>query len=479
MSLISALRKSDDVTENGMVTNSTSLDSCLDFFFKAGALRNSDPASIVADFSAALASDPLKAMKILFWARDIREGAGERRLFKICLTHLVKFHQKYLKANLSIIPEYGRWDDLLVILEEAPNTDIFHEVSSMILNAIEKDGNALAAKWMPRKGKVANELRKAWGMTPKEYRKLLVEKTSVVETQMCSKKWGEINYSHVPSVAAARYTNAFRKNDSSRYNQYIAALANPEESDSQVKVNAGAVYPYDVIKTLNKGVKELAVEQWKALPNFMEGSTKMILPVVDVSGSMTSPVSSSKNLSCMDVAISLGLYISERNTGPFENAFITFTDTPTLQYLQGNLSERYGQLRDSDWGMSTNLEEVFNLILDKATESKLPQSDLPDQILIVSDMEFNAAIDDSGSTAFGMIKKKYESSGYTMPEVVFWNVQSRSRGNLPVTFDENGTALISGFSPSILKSLLSGSRITPLDIMNQSVESDRYSKVII
>ena len=129
--------------------------------------------------------------------------------------------------------------------------------------------------------------------------------------------------------------------------------------------------------------------------------------------------------------------------------------------------------------MSTNLEEVFNLILDKATESKLPQSDLPDQILIVSDMEFNEAIDDSDSTAFGMIKKKYESSGYTMPEVVFWNVQSRSRGNLPVTFDENGTALISGFSPSILKSLLSGSRITPLDIMNQSVESDRYSKVII
>jgi hypothetical protein len=349
----------------------------------------------------------------------------------------------------------------------------------VILNAIQKDGNALAAKWMPRKGKAANELRKAWGMTPKEYRKLLVEKTSVVETQMCSKKWGEINYSHVPSVAAARYTNSFRKNDLERYNQYLTALANPSESDSQVKVNAGAVYPYDVIKTLGKGVQELAVEQWKSLPDFMKGSTKKILPVVDVSGSMSSPVSSGKNLSCMDVAISLGLYISERNSGAFENAFITFTDTPTLQYLQGNLAERYGQLQGSDWGMSTNLEGVFNLILDKATESKLPQSDLPNQILIVSDMEFNAAIDDSNLTAFGMIKKKYESSGYTIPEVVFWNVQSRSRGNLPVAFDENGTALISGFSPSIIKSLLSGNRITPLDIMNQSVESYRYSKVII
>jgi len=479
MGLISAIRKSDDVTENGMVTNSTSLDSCLDFFFKAGALRNSDPASIVSVFSASLAADPLKTMKILFWARDVRGGAGERRLFKICVAHLVKFHQKYLKANLGIIQEYGRWDDLLVVLEEAPNTDISREVSSIILNAIQKDGNALAAKWMPRKGKIANELRKAWGMTPKEYRKLLVEKTSVVETQMCSNKWGEINYSHLPSVAAARYTKAFFKNDSERYKQYVLELSNPGESENQVKINAGAVYPYDVVKTLKKGVQELAVEQWKSLPDFMKGNTKKILPVVDVSGSMSTPVSSSKNLSCMDVAISLGLYISERNSGPFKNSFVTFTDTPTLQYLQGNLAERYGQLRDSDWGMSTNLEGVFDLILNKAIESKLPQSDLPDQILIVSDMEFNMAIEDSELTAFGMIRKKYESSGYEMPEVVFWNVQSRGRGNLPVTFDENGTALISGFSPSILKSLLSGDKITPLDIMNQSVESDRYSKVAI
>lgn len=479
MSLISAIRKSDDLTENGMATNSTSQDPCLDFFFKAGALRNSDPASIVAVFSAALAADPLKAMKILFWSRDVRGGAGERRLFKICMSHLVKFHQSYLKANLSIVPEYGRWDDLLVILEEAPNTEISREVSSIILDAIQKDGNALAAKWMPRKGKAANELRKAWSMTPKEYRKLLVEKTRVVETQMCSKKWNEINYSHIPSVAAARYTNAFRKNDTARYNQYIMALSNPAENENQVKVNAGAVYPYDVVKTLNKGVQELAVEQWKSLPNFMEGNTKMILPVVDVSGSMSSAVSSSKNLSCMDVAISLGLYISERNTGPFENAFVTFTESPTLQYLTGNLLERHMQLRDSDWGMSTNLEGVFDLILQKAQESNLPQSDLPQQILIISDMEFNQAIDDSELTAFEMIRRKYESGGYVMPEIVFWNVQSRNSGNLPVKFDERGTALISGFSPAILKSLLSGNQITPLDIMNQSVESDRYSKVSI
>ena len=479
MGLISAIRKSDDVTENGMVTNSTSLDSCLDFFFKAGALRNSDTKSIIAVFYAALASDPLKAMKILFWARDVRGGAGERRLFKICMAHLVKYHSHYLRANINLIQEYGRWDDLLVVIEEAPNTDISREVSSIILDAIRKDGNALAAKWMPRKGKVANELRKMWGMTPKEYRKLLVEKTKVVESSMCSKKWDEINYSHVPSLAASRYSSAFMKNDGTRYRQYLSDLASPAEADMQVKVNAGAVYPYDVVKTLDKGVAELAVEQWKALPDFMEGNTKMILPVVDVSGSMGCPVSSSKNLSCMDVAISLGLYISERNKGPFENAFITFSTDPSLQYLNGNLMERFNQLRSSDWGMSTDLDSVFNLILDKAKSEDLPQSDLPDQILIVSDMEFNQAMDNPNATALEMIREKYEFSGYKMPEIVFWNVQSRSLGNLPVRFDESGTALISGFSPSILKSLLAGGKISPLEIMNQTVESERYSKISI
>lgn len=475
MSLISALRTSDTVTENGMVTNSTSLNSCVDFFFQAGAMRAASETDIISSFSAAFAEDKLRALKILFWARDVRGGAGERRLFRVCIAHLAKYHLDYLIANLDLISEYGRWDDYLMLIW-VDNPVLTKEVSSIILKAIQEDKNALAAKWMPRKGKIANSLRKSWGMTPKEYRKTLVEATKVIESDMCAKQWSNINYSHVPSVAAARYTSAFTKNDGNRYREYIIALQSPVAYEANVKVNASAVYPYDVVKTLRKGVQELAVEQWKALPNYLEGNTKRILPVVDVSGSMQSLVSQGGSTTCMDVAISLGLYISEKNEGPFKDAFITFSEQPSLQYLKGNLVERFNQLESSEWGMSTDLESVFKLVLKKAVSNKLQESDMPNQILILSDMQFNQAIEDSNYSAMDMIKAEYQKHGYELPEIVFWNLQSRGR-NIPVRFDEVGTALISGFSPAIMTSILNGSGITPAMIMDETLNKQRYSKI--
>ena len=293
---------------------------------------------------------------------------------------------------------------------------------------------------------------------------------------MCAKEWTKVNYSQVPSVAAARYPRAFMKNDGTRYREYLAALANPALYEENVKVNASAVYPYDVVKTLRRGVEELAVEQWKALPNYLEGNTKMILPVVDVSGSMGSSVSEGSTLTCMDVAISLGLYISEKNTGAFQDAFITFSERPHLQYLKGNLKERFDQLESSEWGMSTDLESVFKLILKKAKSENLDASEMPEQIMILSDMQFNEAISDPSLTAYSMIRENFEEAGYAMPEIVFWNLQSRDR-NVPVRFDEAGTALISGFSPAILTSLLNGTGITPVLIMDETLNKPRYSKI--
>lgn len=475
MSLISALRTEDRLTENGMVTNSTSLNSCVDFFFQAGAYRKAEESDIIASFSAAFAQDHLRALKILFWARDVRGGAGERRVFRVCISHLAKYHLPYLIANLEVISEYGRWDDYLVLIE-IRNDKLSKVVSNIILQSIREDRNALAAKWMPRKGAIANQLRKSWGMSPKEYRKLLVEMSSVIETHMCAKEWTKVNYSQVPSVAAARYPMAFMKNDGTRYREYLAALANPTLYETNVKVNASAVYPYDVVKTLRRGVEELAVEQWKALPNYLASNTKMILPVVDVSGSMGSPVSKGSTLTCMDVAISLGLYISEKNAGAFQNAFVTFSERPCLQYLKGNLKERFDQLESSDWGMSTDLESVFDLILNKAKSANLDSNEMPHQVMILSDMQFNQAISNPSLTAHSMIREKYEKSGYSMPEIVFWNLQSRNR-NVPVSINEAGTALISGFSPAILTSLLNGTGITPVLIMDETLNKPRYSKI--
>jgi hypothetical protein len=235
------------------------------------------------------------------------------------------------------------------------------------------------------------------------------------------------------------------------------------------------------------GKSEVAIEQWKALPNYMEGSEDRILPVVDVSGSMGCPAGGSKTVSCMDVAVSLGLYISERNEGVFKDAFITFSGNPQLQVLKGNLKDRFTQLRTADWAMNTDLVKVFDLILDQAKKHSVSESEMPTKILILSDMEFDQAtgvssgwrMDYSSSwnqTAQEMIEKKYADAGYKVPAIVYWNIQSRG-DNIPVSFDKNGTALISGFSPSILKSVVKGEITSPQGIMDETIMSSRYESI--
>lgn len=478
MKLVDSLRVNNTTTENGMTTSSSSLNSCVDLFFTIGAMRGQEKERLIKNFSLAFHEDPLRALKILFWARDVREGAGERQVFKDILVYLATEHPLEIGKNLSYIPEFGRWDDLLVLI----GTKLESPALDLIKHGLKSE-NGLCAKWMPRKGHVANRLRSYLGFSPKQYRKTLVNLTKVVEQAMCSKDWESIEYSKVPSLAAARYQKAFHKNDGERYRLYIEKLQKGE-----AKINASAVYPYDVTKSLQRGNPDVAIEQWKALPNYMEGSQERILPVVDVSGSMSTPAGNNPNLTCMDVAISLGLYISERNVGEFQDAFITFSSNPKLQILKGNLRERYSQLSSSDWGMNTNIEKVFSLILDQANKNSVPQEQMPTKILILSDMEFDAATSSSGwgvekspewnPTAQQMIENMYSESGYKMPQIIYWNIQSRSN-NLPVRFDQGGTALISGFSPSILKSILKGDIVSPQKIMDETIMSERYKNITI
>jgi hypothetical protein len=341
------------------------------------------------------------------------------------------------------------------------------------------EGNGLCAKWMPRKGTFAVKLRNFMGLTPKGYRKKLVELTKVVETQMCANEWENINYEHVPSLAMSRYGKAFGKHTPDRFHGYIQSLQKGE-----AKINVGAVYPYDITKALFSN--DVSEEQWKSLPNFLEGNTERILPLVDVSGSMGT--SCGGNLTCMDVAISLGLYISERNEGPFKDHFITFSANPQLQHLTGTLKDRFNQMRYADWSMNTNLEAAYKLILNQAIKHNVPQDEMPTQILILSDMEFDSATNSGGGwysneiktdwnpTAQEMVKKMFTDAGYELPNIIYWNIQSRGE-NVPVSFDEQGTALISGFSPSIMTSLLSGVSMTPVSIMMETIGKERYSRI--
>jgi hypothetical protein len=474
MEFLDALRQEDIVTENGMATNSSSLNACVDLFFNIGAMRGQDKQRLIATFSKAFNEDPKRAMKLLFWARDVRGGAGERQVFKDILVYLAENHDLVLKPNLHLISEYGRWDDLLALSGTYLEKDAFTLISDALINE-----NGLCAKWMPRKGPIAEKLRKFTGMSPKQYRKSLVGLTNVVETKMCAKDWNSIDFGKLPSVASARYQKAFGKNAYESYSAYIASLVKGE-----AKINAGAVYPYDVITSLERGNATVANEQWKALPNYLEGANDMILPVVDVSGSMSTPAGGSKTVTCMNVAISLGLYISERNEGLFKDAFITFSSKPQLQVLSGSLNDRYTQMSDSDWGMSTDLEATFKLILDQATKHKLSQDKMPNKILILSDMEFNSATGKGygreshwNPTAQKMIETLYADAGYRVPQIVYWNIQSRN-GGVPVAFDAKGTALVSGFSPAIMTSLLGGDIESPQQIMDKTILSERYAPIV-
>lgn len=475
MKFVEALRQEDIITENGMATNSTSLNACVDLFFNIGAMRGQDKQRLISTFSKAFIEDPKRAMKLLFWARDVRGGAGERQVFRDIIKYLAEEHDLALKANLGSISEFGRWDDLLELI----GTRLEKDAMILISDALIAE-NGLCAKWMPRKGQAAVKLRNFMGMTPKEYRKSLVGLTNVVETKMCAGQWDTIEFGKLPSVASARYQRAFGKNAYESYSAYIASLVKGE-----AKINAGAVYPYDITKSLTNGNAAVANEQWKALPNYMEGANDMILPVVDVSGSMTTAAGAGKTvtITCMDVAVSLGLYISERNEGPFKDAFITFSDNPKLQVLSGSLKDRYTQMSNSDWGMSTNLEATFKLILDQATKHNLSPDEMPNKILILSDMEFNSAVNndygwsDWNSTAQQMIENMYAAAGYKVPQIVYWNIQSRN-SNVPVSFDKTGTALVSGFSPAIMTSLLGGDIESPQQIMDKTILSERYAQIV-
>jgi len=378
------------------------------------------------------------------------------------------------KAILTKVPELGRWDDIFVF-----ESDVMKSAAFTMLGDALRAKNGLAAKWTPRQGKLAAEIRQYFGMSPKFYRKSLVEMTKVVETQMCAKEWDSINFSHVPSVAASRYKKAFNRNTPS-YAAYVASLVKGD--NPEVKVNAGAVYPYDVLKgriggymKFDKTESDLIQKQWEALPNFVGDAN--ILPLVDVSGSMSCPAGghgSKSGVTCMEVAVSLGLYLADKNEGKFKDTFLTFSDKPELLNLKGNINQKIDQMVKSDWGMSTNLHKAFERILDVAVKGGVPQEEMPAMVLILSDMQFNQCVKHDDS-AMQMIARKYTEAGYTLPKVVFWNLNA-AYGNAPVKFDTSGTALVSGFSPAVVKPLLAGDleTFTPESVMLKTIMDDRY-----
>ena len=465
---VNAIANQEARTANGMKARKSTANANVDLFYKIGASRGKN---ITGEFTAAYVENSDVALRIAQWARDVRGGAGERQIFRDLLVHLEKTDPDAALALLKKVPEVGRWDDIFVFSTPALKTAAY----TMLGDALRAQ-NGLAAKWTPRKGKIAAEVRAFFGMTPKQYRKSLVAMTTVVETQMCANDWDNINFSHVPSVAARNYKKAFGRH-TPLFAEYVAKLVS---GDKTVKVNANAIFPHDVLKgvitaygpaKLDKTETDHVIAQWDALPNYVGDAS--IMPIVDVSGSMSCPAGKNTGVTCMDVSISLGLYLADKNKGVFKDTFLTFSSKPQLVTLKGNIVDKVAQMSKSDWDMSTNLHAAFTKILDVAVKGSAPQSDMPAMVLILSDMQFNQCVKNDDS-AMEMIERKFEAAGYTCPKVVFWNLNASD--NVPVKADKSGAALVSGFSPAIMASLLGADveQFTPEGIMLKTVMVPRY-----
>lgn len=454
------------LTNNGAITYKSSANSLVDLFFLVGASRGKN---ITPVFEAAYTQNPEIATRIMLHARDIRQGSGERQLFRDYLVWLEQNDFNILMQIIEsgLISELGRFDDYLVLTHTVALEAAFGKIAEAL-----SDPNriGLAAKWMPRQGAMAGKLANYFRLSARNWRKQIVASSNTVEQQMCAKKWSEINFNHVPSLASARYKKAFAKNTPETYKAYMESLV---KKDGSAKVNAGAVYPYDIFRSLdhyNTQNDVVSQAQWDALPNWLV-EDQGIIPIADVSGSMGTAVPGT-SIRMIDVAVSLAAYVALKQEGPFNRVMYKFSSNATLMELKGHsLRQIQKEILGDHYMGSTDLQSAFSNLLSFAIKNRIPQEDMPKILLIISDMEFNQTCD--GTDNFTAIERKYAASGYTRPNIVFWNLNGRS-GNSPVTFDERGTALVSGFSPSIMKNIVSNKSVTPESMMLQTVMNPRY-----
>lgn len=489
------------ITENGAVGYRTTGKKLLDLNFAVSSLRSKADDEIEKMFAAALGEDFNTAVVWLFFARDCKQGLGERRLFRVCMEYLAREFPDKVRKLLPLISEYGRWDDLWCLL----CTRLKDDVVTIVRNQLEKDMQnmrdkksvSLIGKWLKSENtssyesrRLAAIIRTALNVTPRQYRKMLSalrKYIDVTERKMSANRWGEIKYEAVPSRANLNYNNAFLRHDEQRRREYLGKLEKGE-----TKINSSVLFPHDIVHKYMNGrsygfggrSQDAALEaMWKALPNTVKDGEGTIV-VADGSGSMSSKVGNTQ-VTAWEVAHALAIYFAERLSGPYKDQYITFSSKPQLVRL-GGASTLNGKLKiavQHDECSNTNIEAVFNLILETAVRNHLSQSELPKNILIISDGEWDSMSscgwrDNFRSPSvplFKEIEARFRRAGYKLPRLVFWNVCSRT-GTIPVKENDLGVALVSGFSPNVAKMVMSG-QTDPLAALLETLASPRYDNV--
>lgn len=500
-------------TENGAGAYRSTGNAVLDAFGSLGGMMHSDAASILNTFYKAFNQDRKLSMRMLFYFRDIRGGQGMRRLFRIIIRSLANNYPEYVIANLDNILFFGRGDDYLALIDTRCHDGMIEYINEVLkedIKAVQSGAScSLLAKWLPSENTssaetkaMAFKIRTGLKLSSREYRKVLSylrKNIDVVERKMSANQWTEIDFNKLPSRAAMIYSDAFLQHVKKNYIEYLKNLATGDS-----KINAGALFPVDIIHKVmsnmyHPSIKDLIIQTalWDALPNYFEGKEETGICVVDTSGSMSGQP--------IEVAISLGMYCADKCRGPYHGKFITFSSNPQLQEVRGdNIYEKVNHLSRANWEMNTNLEKVFDLILDTAIRNHCKQSDVPAKLYIISDMQFDAATRDgyngygtrsrsTGMTFMASMRQKYAAHGYTLPAIVYWNVRASNCGMFQQRVGDTDCCMVSGYSPSLFKAVIEGTeyevtvnefgkmevkqKIDPLNVMLTTLNNERYDRV--
>ena len=493
-------------TENGAVTHKTTMDSLMDLFAMGAAYRTRTDEDCILLFKNAFDENPTYALKCLFYIRDVRGGQGERRFFRVITKWLASYAPEAMRRNLTHVPEFGRWDDLFAFVGTSLALDALDIVKHQLALDVQCKTPSLLAKWMPSENTssvktrtLATKVRKYLGMTSKQYRKtlsVLRARINVLERLMSEGRWDEIEFDKIPSKAGLKYKNAFARHDIERMKK------NPEvksyedfAKDTTTKVNAKALYPYEVVDKATNVMKcsggyyysrgaaipmddtdRLMVNKyWENLADYFNEKSFNGLAVVDTSGSMTW---SGGAAAPINVAISLGLYCAEKAKGPFAGHYVSFSSRPQLIECAGvDFCDKVQRIYQTNLCENTNIEATFDMLLNTAIQNHCNQDDLPQNIIVISDMEFDGArgyYSGSTKTLMENIRDKWARAGYRLPHLIYWNCQAR-QNNIPEDMGCGLVSYVSGMSPSIFEQIMSGK--TGYDLMMEKLDSDRYSVI--
>ena len=511
---LSALKDATNFTytENGAITHKTTKSDLLDMFALGGAYRTRSDADVILLFKNAYAENPVYALKCLFYLRDARGGQGERRFFKTAMKWFANTDVEAARRNFKHIPEFGRWDDLYLFVNTPLENEVFQFMKEQLALDMQCKTPSLLAKWLKSENTsstesrlLAKKTRQYFGMTAKQYRKtlsILRARINVLERLMSAGEWDKIEFDKIPSRAGLIYKNAFARHDIERMkNEKVQTYADFAK-DTTTKVNAKVLYPYEVV---DKAIKLMGFKgygwirnngnvpmdntdrlminkYWDNLADYIQGANFNGIAVVDTSGSMNGSSASAP----INVAVSLGMYCAEKNNGPFKDHFITFESNPHLIKVEGvDFCEKVYNVTGAEWGGSTNIEAVFDLLLDTAIKNGCSQDEIPQNVVIISDMEFNFCVTSNNmsgrryynepmfntETLFETMERKWNQHGYELPKLIFWNAEAR-QNNIPMTV-KDGVSFVSGMSPVLFEQILAGK--TAKDLMFDKLNSERYA----